>query len=304
MASGTTAAAEAALRAGDPAAALDALQAAVRAEAGNPRLRVFLFQLLAVQGQWERAVRQLKVAAEMDGAAEAMARTYREAIICELLREQVFAGTRQPLVFGQPAEWVALLIEALGLDAAGRHGAAADLRARAFDAAPATSGQLDGVPFEWIADADMRLGPVLEAVVNGRYFWVPFAAVAALRFEAPADLRDAVWMPATLSLPTGSEVVALVPTRYAGTAAAGTDAERLARATSWHPVGGAEGAGAGGGDDEGAVWAGRGQRVLATDSAETALMEVRELVLDTAAAAAAEAAAAAGAEEAAGEDDG
>ena len=32
---------------------------------------------------------------------------------------------------------------------------------------------IDGKAFAWMADADMRLGPVLEAVINGRYYWVP-----------------------------------------------------------------------------------------------------------------------------------
>ncbi len=36
----------------------------------------------------------------------------------------------------------------------------------------------------------MRLGPVIEAMVNGRYFWVPFAAIGELDFDPPADLRD------------------------------------------------------------------------------------------------------------------
>ncbi len=271
--------AEALIKAGDPGGALGALQAGVRARAGDARLRVFLFQLLAVMGDWNRAIRQLKVAAELDPLATPMAQTYREGIICEVYRDKVFAGEKVPLVFGEPAEWVALMIEALGAEARGQHGAAADLRARAFEAAPAAPGRLNGQPFAWVADADMRLGPLLEAVVNGRYFWLPFASVAAIRAEAPADLRDAVWTPVTLTLRSGSDLVALIPTRYAGTAAQGSDAERLARATSWVAVGAPE-------HD---IWAGRGQRVLTTDAGDVALMDLRELVFDGALEEAAEA---------------
>ena len=42
-----------------------------------------------------------------------MAQMYREAIQCERLRADVFAGRKSPLIFGQPDEWLALLIEAL-----------------------------------------------------------------------------------------------------------------------------------------------------------------------------------------------
>ena len=44
------------LKEGKPAEALAALQAEVRAAPNDGKLRVFLFQLLAVLGQWERAV--------------------------------------------------------------------------------------------------------------------------------------------------------------------------------------------------------------------------------------------------------
>jgi type VI secretion system protein ImpE len=255
------------VKSGDPDGALAALQAEVRANPADARLRIFLFQLLCVLGDWKRAITQLKVCAELDPAALPMAQTYREGIICEVYREKVFAGEKDPLIFGEPAEWLALLIQALKALAAGQPDRAADLRARAFEAAPACRGTLNGAPFEWIADADMRLGPVLEAVVNGRYFWMPFAAIAEIRAEAPADLRDCVWTPATMLLRNGGAIVALIPTRYAGTAAAGDAAARLARATRWRDAGGG-------------AWAGTGQRLLATDAGDTALMDLRHLSVE------------------------
>jgi type VI secretion system protein ImpE len=37
-----------------------------------------------------------------------MAQTYREGIICEVFREKVFSGEKDPLIFGEPVEWLAL----------------------------------------------------------------------------------------------------------------------------------------------------------------------------------------------------
>lgn len=260
--------AEELLRSGDPDAALQALQGAVRSDAGNANLRIFLFQLLCVLGDWPRAIAQLKVSAELDPAATPMAQTYREAIICEVYREKVFAGEKDPLIFGEPQEWTALMLEALRAQAAGQVQRAAETRARAFDAAPSVPGQIDGRDFEWIADADMRLGPLLEIIVNGRYFWMPFSAIRHARFEPPADLRDAVWTPATLTLANGGEIVALIPTRYPGTARSGSNAARLARETQWADLG----------HD---VYAGTGQRLLTTDRGDHALMDLRALTLTT-----------------------
>lgn len=255
------------LKAGDLDGALDALQADIRADAANPALRIFLFQLLSVRGDWKRAIAQLKLSAEMDGNATHMAQTYREGIICEVYREKVFSGEKEPLIFGEPEEWIALMVEALKANAAGKAEQAAETRAKAFDLAPTVSGKLDGQPFEWLADADMRLGPLLEVIVNGRYFWMPFTSISKAKFEDPIDLRDAVWTPAEIKLANGGDIVALIPTRYAGTVERGSDAERLARSTQWVDLGAD-------------TYAGLGQRLLTTDLGDTALMDLRLLEMD------------------------
>lgn len=254
------------LKSGDPAAALKALQDLVRADPSDSRLRIFLFQLLCVLGDWKRAIAQLKLSAELDEGATMMAKAYREAIICEVYREKVFAGEKDPMIFGEPEEWLALLIEAQKLQAQGKIEEAAELRARAFEGAPASTGEINGERFEWIADADMRLGPVLEVIVNGRYFWLPFAQIQKLEIEEPCDLRDAVWTAGTLTVANGGELAALIPTRYPGSPAEDA-ALMLARATDWRDVGAD-------------TFVGLGQRLLTTEKGDVALMDLRSLEID------------------------
>lgn len=257
-------AAERALRDGDLEAALRTLQEQVRKNPASASLRIFLFQLLAVLGQWERALTQLNVAADLDAQALAMAQMYREAIRCELLRAEVFAGRKSPVIFGEPEEWLALLIEALLVNGTPRADQAQALRERAFEAAPASSGLLNGEPFEWLADADMRLGPVCEAVINGRYYWVPFNKCSRIDLDVPADLRDFVWMPAHFQFANGGETVGVIPTRYPGSEKSSDSAICLARKTIWN--------------EEGAdIFYGLGQRILTTNTAEHALMDVRSI---------------------------
>lgn len=259
--------AEQLLKQGDLDGALHALQDQIRKVPQDPRLRIFLFQLLCIMGDWQRAVLQLKTCATLDPSANAMAQMYRTAIMCELVREQVFRGEKQPLVFGEPEEWTAWMIEALKRDAEGNPQAASDLRARAFDAAPAISGTLNDRPFEWIADADTRLGPLLEMVINGRYFWVPFSAIAQLLVEAPTDLRDRVWMPVSVTWTNGGDTVALVPTRYVATVSSPDAQLKLALSTQWQ-------------EQEDATPSCLGQRLLATSEHDCALMDVRKLVFE------------------------
>jgi len=252
------------LKSGDLAGALAALQNDVRSRPEDAKLRIFLFQLLCVQGNWERAIAQLKLCAQLDASALPMAQTYREAIICEVFREKVFKGEKDALIFGEPQDWLALLAQGLRALANGKTAQAAELREEAFEKAPAASGEIDGQDFEWIADADMRLGPVLEIVINGKYFWMPFNVLSSLRIEAPEDLRDTVWTAANLTLNNGGELVGLIPTRYAGTVATGEDAMLLSRTTQWDDLG------------EG-LFAGLGQRLLVTDAAEIPLMDARNI---------------------------
>ena len=254
------------LKAGDLQGALSALQGQVRANPGDAKLRIFLFQLLCVLGDWKRAITQVKLCAELDALALPMAQTYREAIICEVFREKVFAGEKDPLIFGEPGEWLALLGQALKALAQGQPQRAADLRARAFDMAPPCAGTINEQPFDWIADADMRLGPVLEIILKGRYYWMPFAAIAKLTVEEPTDLRDSVWSAAHVTFHNGGDTVALIPTRYVNTGATGDDAAKLSRATHWADVGAD-------------TWVGTGQRLLTTDQGDVALMDLRTLTM-------------------------
>lgn len=246
--------------------ALAELQAAIRKAPAEPRHRVLLFQLLCIMGDWKRAMTQLNVLGDLDAKVLPMVQTYGTALKCEELRAEVFAGKRTPLLFGEPARWAALLVQSMLEAAQGRTAEAHALHTQAFEQAPGSSGQIDGQAFAWLADADTRLGPMLEAIVDGKYYWIPFANLRALRIEKPVDLRDLVWISAYLTLANGGEVVALIPTRYPGSEASADPAIRMARKTEWI------------GSDDAST--GLGQRMLATDQGDYSLLEARSIAFD------------------------
>jgi type VI secretion system protein ImpE len=283
-------AAEQNARAGKLAEALADLQGQVKKAPSEPRLRVFLFQLLAVSGQYERALTQLEVAGELEPGVMEMVRAYRAVLPCERLRASVFTGDVTPLLFGEPSPWMALLLQAVRHTGRGEFAEARALRERAFEEAPPTPGTLvsrhpkaggaeaggatgegqeqEAQPqqFQWIADADGRLGPMIEAIVNGRYYWIPFSRIRELAFEAPADLRDLAWTPALLTFTNGGETVAFIPTRYPGSETSADPSLVMARSTSWNEL-------------EAETFVGLGQRVFATDQGEHGLMDVRRIRL-------------------------
>ncbi|MGH8260105.1 MAG: type VI secretion system accessory protein TagJ, partial [Steroidobacteraceae bacterium] len=203
-------------RAGRVGESLAALQGEIRRAPADARLRTFLAQLLMVTGDWDRAVNQLEVAGELDSQALPMKHAYTAAIRCERLREAVFAGEKQPLILGDPAPWIAALVQSLSALAQGRREEAAGLRARALEEAPAIAGSINGTAFEWIADADSRLGPVLELMLNGAYYWAPFSRIRRITIEPPADVRDLAWLPVQLTWSNEGEAMGLIPSRYPG----------------------------------------------------------------------------------------
>ena len=255
----------AALQRGDVRLALDLLKADVRRAPRDARLRIYLFQLLCITGEWDRALNQLAVVGELDSSTNDMVQTYGAAIRCEVLRGKVFAGQRTPTVLGEPGDWLPLLIEALRISGTAEKDRVAALRAATYDAAPATPANLNGTEAEWVADADPRLGPAVEAIVEGRYVWIPLSRIKSICIEPPADLRDQVWLPVKFTWENEGTADGFIPTRYPGTTAQTDPALLLGRRTEWI------------GDEDAAVPV--GQRMLVTDQAEVALMDLRRLDL-------------------------
>jgi len=256
------------LRAGRLEEALATLQDSVKASPADPRLRIFLFQLLSVLGAWDRALTQLQVLHEMDPASKLLAQIFQPVLNCEALRAEVFEGKRTPLLFGEPEEWMGSMIQVTQLTAGGKFRAAGELRDKAYEAAPAVDGKINGQAFEWIADSDERLGPLLEVFMEGKYFWAPFSRIRKIHLEPPTDLRDCVWSTAEFLWTNGGEMSGFISTRYPATELSSDGSLRLARRTEWQ-------------EHEGKFFTGLGQRMFCTDQGEFALLETRDIEFHT-----------------------
>jgi type VI secretion system protein ImpE len=243
--------------------ALKILQQAVRERPEDAKLRVFLFQLLSVLGDWPKANNQLRILAELDSESLLLARLFEPVLLCEAFRADVFAGRRTPLVFGEPPDWIGSLVKAVEHFGRGEFEAGIAQRNRAFEEAPAAHGKIDDQPFQWLADADERLGPVLEVLLEGRYYWIPFQRICRIVLEPATDLRDLVWTPAQFVWENGGQAFGHIPTRYPDTDKSDDNALRLARKTEW--------------TERSGIYLGCGQRVLATDSGEYPLLEIRNI---------------------------
>jgi len=147
--------------------AVQALGSELRNDPTDTRRRTFLFELLCLTGEYDRAEKQLDILADLGKEAAMGTLLYRSALQAARTRRDMFEKKTFPLGAG-PA-----------------------------DAAPA-GGTLNGQAFETIEDADPRIGARLEVFAAGAYLWLPFEHIASVRMEPPKRLRDTIWIPAIL----------------------------------------------------------------------------------------------------------
>lgn len=132
----------------------------LRDEPDNARVRTFYFELLCFRGDWPRARKQLDILAA-DPARQQSAMYYQRILDAEAQRQEMFQSPELCHAWLQPAG--------------------------------PCSGDIDGVGFDSIEDADPRIGPRLELLTAGGYLLMPFAEISAVEFEPPARLRDLLW---------------------------------------------------------------------------------------------------------------
>ena len=252
-------------------AAITRAEQDVRTRPTDAHARWFLFELLCVVGNWERALKQLQTCATMNPELDSTAQAMRGLIRAERQREEVFAGKQMPVPVVDLSDWMLSLARALTANTAGNHDEADTLRSLALAAAPMSAGDGSLGTFNWFSDTDSRLGPVCEVIAAGSYRWLAFADIQHIRIAAPTRLLDLVWASADITLQGDTPLKVYLPVRYCGTTATtsgSSDALRMARETVWREVGST------------GVFA-YGQKTWMSDQGDWPLLEVREITFDS-----------------------
>jgi type VI secretion system protein ImpE len=251
--------------------AVQELTQQVRNRPADTRLRVFLFELLCFEGEFDRAGKQLEViASQGDGMDTELAiQVYRDLIAAEKTRQQVFHNGALPKFLLPPppyADQYVMLVKKL----AKTPREAVSLLAAAEEQFPAISGQLGDRSFSTFRDADDRVAPVLEVFHGANYLWVPIEQIRRLQVSEPKSLRDLIWAHARIETYEESVGDVFVPALYVDTPASRDSQVRLGRLTEWQAV-----------DDQ--LVYGAGPRVFLVDNEETSLLELRDVRFESAA---------------------
>jgi type VI secretion system protein ImpE len=244
--------------------AIDAQAREVKANPADHARRLFLFELLAFAGEFDRAKRQIEAVRYDQPELAAAALNYRQVLDAEEARRRLFRDGLRPQFLAPAPEHVKLRLEAADRLREHRPAEAAELLARAQDTSPALAGLLNDKPFRCLRDCDDLFGPVLEVFAKGAYFWVPLEQVQSLAMNPPKFARDLVWVPARLEVREGPSGEVFLPARYPGSEDSADDQVRLGRASDWKAA-------------EGGPVLGVGARTFLVDDDAVSLLEWRQL---------------------------
>ena len=220
--------------------AIRALGEEIRANPLDVKRRTFLFELLCFTGEYDRAEKHIDVLAGLDTKSIPATLLYRSAIHAERTRQEMFRTGNLP-----KSEAVA---------------------------GPDRGGEWNGNRFEYLGDADDRIGDNLEVFIAGGYTWVPTKYIERLEIEPPVHLRDLLWARARIQASPAFRIQdlgeVLLPVLAPLSYQSSDDAVRLGRVSVWEPD-------ASGADQP------LGQKLLLVDGKELPLLEFRSIVFKT-----------------------
>lgn len=241
---------------------VDRVKDSIRNQPQTIAHRFALVSLMALRGDYDRALQQVQTLALLDKEFVSTAQMLRILIRAERIRERVFTGDCRPLILGKPAPWLGVYLQAL-VEPPDR---AAELRRSVVDELPVLAGRAGDDGFAWICDGDSRLGPCFEVVLDGEYYWIAADQVARIDFTRPTAALDLVWAPIQITLANGGTHAAYMPARYPATdAAAGDDAILLGHRTEWDEV-------------AADTWHGRGRRIWIANGEDIPMFSFEALV--------------------------
>jgi type VI secretion system protein ImpE len=250
--------------AGDLASAITQASEDLKKDPGNPKQRIFLFEMLCCTGELDRAAKHLDVLAP----GNANVQSYRNVVGAEKKRRLVFAEGRTPGLPKHAPPYTQLHLDALSRIREGKGEEALALLEQAEQMRPAVAGVINNQEqFDDLKDADDLMGPFLEVITATNYSWVPWEIVRTVIIPAPENLRDMIWLPARVELEMGSLGEVFIPVLYAGSYLQPDVRVKLGQVTEWRS------------DVEGLALA-YGQRLLMAGGRDYPILEIRSLEIE------------------------
>ncbi len=245
-------------REGKLAEAVEAATVEVRTRPADVAARGRLVALLCIQGELDRADKQIETIVLQDPKSEVGASLIRQLIRAERWRQEFWLAGRLPEFVGAPSELLQLhLRAAISLREGDRRQAGAWLVQ-----AEELRSPIVGEDFDDFRDLDDRVANLLEVLTsNGKYYWIPIDRVNRIEVRQPEQLLDHLWVRAGVSVADGPEGEVYLPAIYAPSTPELDAGSRMGRTTDWS-------------GDDGEPVCGRGLRMFFVGEVERSVFEL------------------------------
>lgn len=217
---------------GDIETAIQLLKQQVKQSPSDLQARVFLSELLCLNGDLLKADGQLQSLVVTAPDMMLLVSNWRQLISAAYVREAVYRREATPTLIADATPGIKSAMAKL---LSNQNEAGADSQAQKSK----DKGLLlvNGEPSEVLLDLDELQGPVLEFLgTNGDYFWIDISQVVSLICHKPERPLDLLWRKCELVTTTGSEGVVFMPAIYP---LESSDMQcKLGRATDWRELDG------------------------------------------------------------------
>lgn len=225
------------LESGNLSGAIEAALAFVKSNPTNPSARIFLFELSAFAGDWERAKRQLDVIGHQDSTAMIGSKIYEQCVIAENKRADFFSKGTKPEFLGTPPDYIYGILMANTKVREGKLAEAREILDKVDEQRPALACKINGADAEDFRDYNDLTSSILEVIIKDSYSWVPFEQIEKITFNEPKSLRDHFWLQATLETDNGTNGDVFIPALYNDSWRSADDLVRLGKVTDWRELG-------------------------------------------------------------------
>ncbi len=188
---------------------------------GNPNdceAQFLLFELLALSEDFDGAESALRTVSALDAETSNTVDFFIGILQAERLRYNFWVNAEgSPSAIFEPPTYASAFIDAHFYLHANQVSEAESTLQAGWEQVPQRSGTLNNEPFTAIRDLDDILGPFLEIIVPGQYFWVPFDHIQRLDIPPLRSYPDTIWMPVDINFVGGRSGNAWIPSLYSGT---------------------------------------------------------------------------------------
>jgi len=225
------------LESGNLKGAVEAALGFVKSNPTNPSARIFLFELSAFAGDWERAKRQLDVIGHQDTTAMIGSKIYEQCVIAEGKRMDFFAKGTKPEFLATPPDYVYGILTANNRVREGNLAEAREILDKVDEQRPAFACKINGADAADFRDYNDLTSGILEVIIKDSYVWVPFEQIEKISFSEPKSLRDHFWLQATMETDNGTNGDVFIPALYNDSWRSADDQIRLGKVTDWREIG-------------------------------------------------------------------